>query len=170
VASRRRFAAARQSLRAMLVVLGIAALLGCQAIDDGAGDERAGAGSGVHAACPVKHGRYGVVLTPVGDGCEPPDFASVQVDDNITIEKFLKVDVETETVIDGCLVFLSRTERDKATGVVSSTLQGTLSAQRDSQLGGTVNITLFDASGALRCQGAFDADLTASTTVTGVAR
>lgn len=152
-----------------LVALAIAALLGCQAIDDSAADERAGAGSGVRAACPVKHGRYVVSLTQVDGACEAPQIVSVPIDDNITIEKFIDTDVETETVISGCSVRLNRTERDKAEGIVRSTMTGTLTAHEEGQLAGTVSVTFFDARGGTSCQSDFGADFSAVTTIAAVA-
>jgi hypothetical protein len=95
---------------------------------------------------------------------------SVKVDNNITIEKYANVDVETETIVKGCTVYMTQIVREKMTGRAVSMVKGsTLEVQGEDQLSGMVTLTRWDnaADPAPSCSGEYNLTLTKSTQTLG---
>jgi hypothetical protein len=96
---------------------------------------------------------------------------NVKVDNNITIENYFNVDVETETIVKGCTVNMKQIVRNKTTGRVESIVQGsTLEVEGANQLSGMVTLTRFnvmDVANPATCTGEYNLTLTKSTQVIG---
>ena len=102
--------------------------------------------------CPAVGGRFqplyemaGVAGAPaISTACRPPDPYMVQVDNNIFIEKQPNFEVETETIVKGCTIFMKQTIRNRSTGYVSSTVEGsTLEVHGSDELSGMVTLTRY---------------------------
>jgi hypothetical protein len=119
--------------------------------------------------CPGVAGRFEALYQMRSGTCGPVTSANtVQVEDNITIEKFANVDVETETIVKGCTVYMAQTVRNKSTGSVQSKIQGsTLEVHDENQLSGMVTLTRWDAGGQLMCSGEYDLLLRKNTVTLG---
>jgi len=91
---------------------------------------------------------------------------NVNVDNNITIENYFNVDVETETIVKGCTVYMKQIVRNKTTGRVESMVQGsTLEVQGENQLSGMVTLTKYDVMDVMNpptCSGEYNLTLTKS--------
>jgi len=100
-----------------------------------------------------------------------PTANNVKVDNNITIEKYANVDVETETIVKGCTVYMKQIVRNKTTGRVESMVQGsTLEVQGENQLFGMVTLTRYNVMDVLNpatCSGEYNLTLTKSTQIVG---
>ena len=100
-----------------------------------------------------------------------PTANNVKVDNNITIEKYANVDVETETIVKGCTVYMKQIVRNKTTGRVESMVQGsTLEVQGENQLSGMVTLTRYNVMDVLNpatCSGEYNLTLTKSTQIVG---
>jgi hypothetical protein len=121
-------------------------------------------------ACPGVDGSFQALYQPRSGNCGPISSAHlVKVEDNITIEKYANVDVETETIVKGCTVYMKQIERNKQTGAVQSQVQGsTLEVQDENQLNGMVTLTRWDvATGAIMCSGEYNLLLTKNTATLG---
>ena len=121
-------------------------------------------------ACPGVDGSFQALYQPRSGNCGPVSSAHlVKVEDNITIEKYANVDVETETIVKGCTVYMKQIERNKQTGAVQSQVQGsTLEVQDENQLNGMVTLTRWDvATGAIMCSGEYNLLLTKNTATLG---
>ena len=96
---------------------------------------------------------------------------NVKVENNITIEKYANVDVETETIVKGCTVYMRQIVRNKTTGRVESMVQGsTLEVQDENQLSGMVTLTRYnvmDVANPATCSGEYNLTLTKSTATIG---
>ena len=120
-------------------------------------------------SCPGVAGRFQPLYEMRSGNCGVFGTANtVQVEDNISIEKFANVDVETETVVKGCTVFMKQTIRDKNTGVVQQVVQGsTLEVQDENQLSGMVTLTRYQSDGMMTCSGEYNLLLTKNTMTIG---
>lgn len=118
--------------------------------------------------CPGVGGRFQALYEVRSGNCGPVTTANmVAVDDNITIEKFANVDVETETIVKGCTVYMAQIVRNK-TGSVQSQIQGsTLEVQDENQLQGMVTLTRYNEVGAVMCSGEYNLLLTKNTMTIG---
>jgi hypothetical protein len=96
---------------------------------------------------------------------------NVKVENNITIEKYANVDVETETIVKGCTVYLQQIVRNKTTGRVESMVQGsTLEVRDENELSGMVTLTRYnvaDVANPATCSGEYNLTLTKSTATLG---
>lgn len=93
-----------------------------------------------------------------------PDPYMVQVDNNITIEKQPNIEVETETIVKGCTVYMQQTIRNRNSGFVMSKVQGsTLEVEGSNQLSGMVTLTRYpDPANPMSqgCMGEYNLTLT----------
>jgi hypothetical protein len=141
--------------------------VGLDAVDAiDAGDAR---DAGAEVACEVALGTYEALYAALSGGCGPiADANRVPVEDSIFIERFATMDVETETVVDGCSVELTQMVRDKM-GVPQSKVSGTLrpgSRLDDPTLRGEVILERYE-DGDLACQGTYSAVLRRNTMTLG---
>lgn len=141
--------------------------------DDSRGTEsnEAGRASETDAGptCGIARGRYQALYEPRSGNCGAITSANmVAIDDNITIEKYANVDVETETIVRGCSVYFAQIVRDKTTGNVQTQIQGsTLDVDEDGNVSGSVTVTRFSDGGQVMCTGEYLARLTKSSSVIG---
>jgi hypothetical protein len=92
------------------------------------------------------------------------------LDNNITIEKFADVDVETESVVMSCSLLFKQLVRNKTTGVVAAHLHGPeLAIEPDGSISGAVSLRRFDERGAMTCSGEYDAIFEKSSSTIGAA-
>ena len=104
--------------------------------------------------CPAVAGRFQPLYQLRGQAGNPtvaattcqfgPDPYMVQVDNNIFIEKQPNIEVETETIVKGCTVYMQQTIRNRNTGYVTAKVQGsTLEVEGSDQLSGMVTLTRY---------------------------
>jgi hypothetical protein len=117
--------------------------------------------------CEQARGIFEPLYTRLSGECGNLDDANnVRLEGDIQIEKFANVDVETETVIDGCSVSLVQIVRDKV-GVPQKRIAGTLQIDSPTRLAGQVTLTRHDTNGVPVCFGTYDAVLAKNTVVGG---
>jgi hypothetical protein len=158
----------------MLALATAAGVLGaCNAreTEDGPDTTSAGASAnapanedaGAHArTCPAPSGTYDPLFVERNGTCGAVATSNrVPIDNAFTIQKFATMDVETETIIVNCTLFLKQTVRDKATGRVVSVIQGsTLDIGPDGAISGMVTLTQFHTeSDAPSCSGEYQLEL-----------
>ena len=132
----------------------------------GAG-EGAGAGGGDAGTCDIPQGVYEPLYTTRSGTCGAlNDANNVSLFDDIQVQKFANVDVETETIVDGCTVHLVQIVRDKD-GVPQKKIVGAVSLQADDSLSGEVMLTRYDSNGTAICEGTYAAELSRNTTTLG---
>jgi hypothetical protein len=109
-------------------------------VDAGADDADAG------AACGNVGGPYSVIYTEISGTCGPINSANtVKIDNTITMEKYVNVDVDTETIVRDCRVLI----------------QGNaLRVDADGNVAGTVTLTRYNTAGDLSCTGEYEAAFT----------
>lgn len=130
-----------------------------------AGDVACGGGDG---RCPAVEGVYEPLYIIRSGTCgELTDANNVLIQDDIQIQKFANVDVETETIVMGCSIKLIQIVRDKM-GVPQKKIDGaSLDVENANKVAGMVTLTRFDAAGAPICYGEYDAMLQKNTTTLG---
>ena len=103
-----------------------------------------------------------------GGTCGPlNDANNVPIHNDIQIQKFANVDVETETIVMGCSLNLTQIVRDKM-GVPQKHIYGnSLDVENSNKVAGMVTLTRYDAAGQPVCAGEYDAVLEKSTTTLG---
>jgi hypothetical protein len=112
--------------------------------------------------CPAPSGTYEPLFVQRSGTCGAVTTSNrVPIDNTITIQKFATTDVETETIIENCTLFLQQVVRDKATGRVMSVVQGsTLEIGTDGAISGVVTLTEFHTeSEAASCSGEYQLEL-----------
>ena len=131
-----------------------------------AGD--AAACTGDDGRCPTVEGVYEPLYTIRSGTCgELTDANNVLIYDDIQIQKFASVDVETETIVMGCSLKLIQIVRDKM-GVPQKKIDGpALDVRAADKVAGMVTLTRFDAAGAPICYGEYDAMLQKDTNTIG---
>ena len=98
---------------------------------------------------------------------------NVKVDDNITIENYANVKVETETIVKGCTVYMKQIIRNQTTGKVEQEVQGaTLHVRGENELSGMVTLTRYNVNDVANppppsCSGEYNLTLTKSTQIIG---
>lgn len=131
-------------------------------------DQGAGTGAGADAGtCEIPWGVYEPLYTERSGNCGALNDANdITVGNDIQIQKFANVDIETETIVEGCTVQLVQIVRDKQ-GVPQKKLRGTLSLEADDTLSGEVMLTRYDSNGTAICEGTYGAELRRSSTTLG---
>jgi len=119
-------------------------------------------------SCPAIGGTYQPLYTVRSGTCGPLTNANnIKVENNILIEKFANVDVETETIVMGCWLNMTQIVRDKM-GAPQQRIDGSsLDVQSADLLSGMVTLTRYDAAGGVSCYGEYDAQLMKPTTTIG---
>jgi hypothetical protein len=129
---------------------------------DGGDDGRAGASAPGFGACPEPSGAYEAQLEQRTGTCgevAPANPVPVK-DETITIQKFADRDVETETNVKGCTLFLRQLVRDKTGQAVSMVEGSALEIDSDGSISGVVTLTQFDsASQSAQCSGDYQIEL-----------
>ena len=120
--------------------------------------------------CPAVAGVYQPLYQVRSGTCGP--VASDQVNyvpimNDIQIQKFANVDVETETIVMGCSLNMTQIVRTK-TGLPTQQIYGNALDVRNSNLvSGMITLTRYDDAGNMACSGEYDAMLQKNTTTLG---
>ena len=119
-------------------------------------------------SCPSIGGVYQPLYTVRSGACGPlDDVNNVPIMNDIQIQKFANVDVETETIVMGCSMNMTQIVRDKM-GTPQKRIYGNSLDVRNSNLvQGMITLTRYDATGQPMCTGEYDAMLQKNTTVVG---
>ena len=118
--------------------------------------------------CPAIGGTYEPLYTFRSGTCGALDDANyVPIQNDIQIQKFANVDVETETIVMGCSLNLTQIVRDKM-GTPQKRIYGnSLDVKSSNRVAGMVTLTRYDAAGQMVCAGEYDAMLSRNTTQLG---
>ena len=141
---------------------------GTPGMADMAGTGEATAGAGTADNCPMIQGAFQPTYTMLNGTCGPWTNGNiVRFENNILIEKYADVDVETETIVMGCSVSLVQIVRDKMGAPQQRIVGPSLEVHDANLVTGTVTQTRYDAQGAQVCTGDYDAMLVKSSLTLG---
>lgn len=118
--------------------------------------------------CPAVMGTYEPLYAVRSGTCGPfNDANNVPIENDIQIQKFANVDVETETIVMGCSLKMTQIVRDKM-GVPQKKIDGSaLDVESSNKVAGMITLTRYDAAGTPVCHGEYDAMLQKNTTTLG---
>jgi hypothetical protein len=115
--------------------------------------------------CAAVSGSYQALYTPVGGNCGPVQnphrvpFDGGKSGVQTTVQMFANANVVTEIVMMGCTARM--TQIVQAQGTVQSRIDGSpIDIEDESELTGKVTLTRYDGTGAVMCQGTYDAAFT----------
>jgi hypothetical protein len=118
--------------------------------------------------CPKVGGVYEPLYVARSGTCGPLNDANyVPIENDIQIQKFANVDVETETIVMGCSIKMTQIVRDKM-GVPQKRIDGSaLDVQSSNKVEGMITLTRYDTVGNPVCWGEYDAMLQRNTDTLG---
>jgi hypothetical protein len=123
---------------------------------------------GDEGICPRVAGVYEPLYVARSGTCGPLNDANyVPIQNDIQIQKFANVDVETETIVMGCSLKMTQIVRDKM-GIPQKRIDGSaLDVQSSNKVEGMITLTRYDALGNPVCWGEYDAMLEKNTNTLG---